>query len=68
MYFWAITILFFVFKIEIVIGSVIFFPWLVAYFYRKSGAIPWSVWEENPNTKIWGKKQICDSDFKRHHV
>lgn len=64
----ATVILYVVLKIELIIACGIFFPWLVAYFYRKSRAIPWSVWEENPNTKPWRKIEACQSDFKRHYV
>jgi hypothetical protein len=53
------------FKIILNIALVLFFPWLIAYLYRKMNYIPWSVWEKNPNTKIWDLKRVCDSDFKR---
>lgn len=44
---------------------ILFFPWLVAYFYRKMNYIPWSVWEKNPNTKIYNTNTACESDYKR---
>jgi len=54
------------FKILLSIAMILFLPWLIAYLYRKMNYVPWSVYEKNPNTRIWGRKQICDSDFNRN--
>ena len=59
--------LFLTFKLLLNIGMFLFFPWLVAYFYRKMNYIPWSVWEKNPNVKIYTNITACQSKFKRNN-
>lgn len=54
------------FKTILQIGIIIFLPWLIAYFYRKMNYVPWSVWEKNPNTKIYNNHVAYQSDFKRN--
>lgn len=54
------------FKMILQIGIIIFFPWIIAYLYRKMNYIPWSVWEKNPNTKIYNQNIACESDFKKN--
>lgn len=66
-YIMAIVILYCIFKLELLIAGFLFFPGMVAYFYRKCGAIPWSVWEKNPNTMIWNNMWFR-SDFARHYI
>jgi len=67
-YLLLVLTLYLTFKLELLLAGFLLFPWLVAYFYRKSGAIPWSVWEENPNVRPYNTIVACQSDFKRHYI